>query len=1157
VARFILVAERKLPMAAALPSPGAYGAWLAVARFILVAERKLPMAGGPAASGSLRSVARCCSADSSRRLANLQELTLVPAPGAEAPPQDPRPKTAFTDVRSSSRPKTHDPGMRLTPREGPPYNPAPFSKFPWHRRLHLLLMTPVAIPRWGVWLVCGAVALAGGRCALAQGVELPPPPLEQPIQVQAAVGVVENTAQARRWALTGPVLVRQGDLILRADAGVLWQPKGRYGELLPRLEVFLSGHVELVRGQGQQVLARWQGPSWMGRLESLYPPRVQLARKEASPAVQALLQQAETSRRVFLAQEEKRPPVPAVQQVRYLRLAQAPAPAAEPVPAAASPVPPGTRRLRAWPRSNVPIQATWFPDPQRGEWVAVITSGINLVIEGAGELGLLDIAADRMVIWTAGNQQPDLAGGTTQGAETPLEIYMEGNIVFRQGQRLVQAQRMYYDVRRRVGMILDAELLTPLPQQTRGGMLRMRAAVIRQLNQSRFQAQDAWITTSRMGQPTYRIRSDTVTLEDRQQMAVDPVTGSVLTDPATGQVVVRHRRMATAANNFVLLGNVPVFYWPVLAADLERPEFYIRRARLKNDRIFGTQLLTDWAPYQILGIENPPDGTDWDLSLDYLSNRGWGHGTRFEYAREGFFGLPGPYAGFIDYWGIAEQDLDTLGADRTALVPEASYRFRLLGRHRWFLAPGYQLTAEVGVISDRNFLEQYFETEWDTFKDQTTALELKRLDGLRSWSLEGAVRTNDFFTQTQGFQWKHTWLGQPLLGGWLHWYERTQLGYVDLKTASTPTDPVDAAKFALLPWERDREGARLVTTHEVEMPLQLGPVHLAPYAMGQLGHWGEDLAGNRLDRAYGQVGLRASLPMWRVDPAVESDLWNVHGLAHKVVFTLDAFAADAEEDFTRLPLYDPLDEDAQEHFRRRFQFDTFGGSIPTKFDERYYALRSGLGTWVTSPSAEIVDDLAVVRLGAHQRWQTRRGMPGARHVVDWIVLDTQVSLFPNANRDNFGQELGLAEYDFRWHVGDRLTLMSDGLFDFFGSGARFVRVGSQLTRPPRGHLYLGFRSLQGPINSQVLVASWSYWMSPKWISTFSTSVDFGENNNIGQALTLTRVGESFLITVGLNVDANKNNVGVNLAIEPRFLPGVRLGRVRTRAVPVAGSQWLE
>ena len=38
---------------------------------------------------------------------------------------------------------------------------------------------------------------------------------------------------------------------------------------------------------------------------------------------------------------------------------------------------------------------------------------------------------------------------------------MEGNIVFRQGDRTVYADRMFYDARRQIGTILNAELLTP------------------------------------------------------------------------------------------------------------------------------------------------------------------------------------------------------------------------------------------------------------------------------------------------------------------------------------------------------------------------------------------------------------------------------------------------------------------------------------------------------------------------------------------------------------------------------------------------------------------------------------------------------------------------------------------------------------------------
>ena len=60
---------------------------------------------------------------------------------------------------------------------------------------------------------------------------------------------------------------------------------------------------------------------------------------------------------------------------------------------------------------------------------------------------------------------------------------------------------------------------------------------------------------------------------------------------------------------------------------------------------------------------------------------------------------------------------------------------------------------------------------------------------------------------------------------------------------------------------------------------------------------------------------------------------------------------------------------------------------------------------------------------------------------------------------------------------------------------------------------MGFRSLTGPINSGVLVFNYGYRMSPKWLSTFGTTVDLYESRNIGQNFSLTRIGESFLMSV--------------------------------------------
>ena len=56
---------------------------------------------------------------------------------------------------------------------------------------------------------------------------------------------------------------------------------------------------------------------------------------------------------------------------------------------------------------------------------------------------------------------------------TPLEIYMEGNIVFRQGERVIYADRMYYNVPNHTGTILNAEMLTPVKNYE--GLLRLKS----------------------------------------------------------------------------------------------------------------------------------------------------------------------------------------------------------------------------------------------------------------------------------------------------------------------------------------------------------------------------------------------------------------------------------------------------------------------------------------------------------------------------------------------------------------------------------------------------------------------------------------------------------------------------------------------------------
>ncbi len=797
-----------------------------------------------------------------------------------------------------------------------------------------------------------------------------------------------------------------------------------------------------------------------------------------------------------------------------------------------------------------------------GERILVSTGGTRVNIDSQ-ELGALDqlgqprtrrlvIQADNVVVWENPIQNADGSGGSR------YEIYLEGNVVFAMGNRVIYADRMYYDATFQRGTILAADVLTPVPSYQ--GLMRLKADVIQQLGEDQLQAYGAAVTSSRLGVPRYWLQSDAVTLNRQDRRIVDPATGTLLVDPATGQPATGDQYTAESRDNTVYIGGVPVFYWPVLRTDLDNPGFYIDRIRFGNDAVFGTQIGVGLDMFQLLGIPNAPENIRWVGLLDYFSERGLGFGSDVDYTGDSFFGIPGRTEGFLRAWFINDSGLDNLGRDRRAVPPETGFRGRVLARQRQILASGATLRSEVGWVSDRNFLEQYYEYDWDQDIDYTTGLWWQRNIDNQSFNLQASVRLNDFFTQTE---WQprgdHFIIGQPVFFDRAVWHGKSTIGYGRFRTAQPPTNPVDAAKWFPLAWEGfDRQGVVAGTRQEIDIPIQAGPVKVVPYLLGDASYWQQDLSGNDLLRLYGQAGIRSSLPWWRVDPTIHSTLLNLNGLAHKVSWDNEFLYADANQNLDELVLYNQLDDDSQEAFTRRLQFNTFGGPpIPLRSDERFFALRSGQQSIVSSTAMEIADDLTIFRTGLRNRWQTKRGLPGEARIIDWVTFDIQASIFPKADRDNFGEDLGLVNYDFTWHVGNRLTLISDGYFDFFSQGLRTASFGGYITRPGAGNLFLQFRTIEGVISSNVLTGAASYRMSDKWIFRGAASIDFGQSGNTAQSLGFVRVGESFLINFGVTGDVSQDNVGFVFGIEPRFVPGGRLGLVGGRSILPASSTYLE
>ena len=811
--------------------------------------------------------------------------------------------------------------------------------------------------------------------------------------------------------------------------------------------------------------------------------------------------------------------------------------------------PGGLRHVRVSPRSFAmpySILSIESKNTTPPEQITILTGGVNVLVDGmvlggVEGLGAIDLSADRVVIWTEATENGQFSADMLQRPEAAFQLYLEGNIVIRQQSRfaqlgdrevsnVVKASRAFYDARDNRALILDAELQSYVPALDAG--VRVRAERLRQNSMQSYHAQNAWFTTSQYGQPGYRIQASDIFLEPRPNGLLPSQV-----DPETGVAVPPETYWLTALNTQLLVGEVPVFYLPQISSPIgtEDPGIPLLGAALGQDRVFGTQLRTRWDAFRLFGIQRPEGvNANWGLQLDYLSQRGPAVGTDGRYSGVDAYGNRFGGTGLGYY--IHDSGADNLGRDRRTLIPSDPNRGILQWQHRHFFeAYNMTLDAELGGASDRNFRESYRERDFDTGKDLETLAYLRQQpDENWMWSLLVRPTVNQFENNTAWLPRADLYfLGEPLLGGLLNWSSHTSAAYASLNRANAPTNPADI--FSPLPYYTDANGLVAMTRHEVEMPFNLGPLKVAPYAMGEAAFWGDSFTSQSIDRFYARGGIRGSLQFGRVFSDIQSDIFNLDGLAHKVVLDADYSYAGSTRDLSQIPQWNEFDDNAQERFRSRFFLNEFGGVLPGQFDPRFYAVRTGAGSNVTSPYHELVDDQQVLRLGMRQRLQTKVGPPDRQRIKDWMLLDLGVSYFPSANRDNFGESFGLFRSRYIWNVGDRTSIIAGSLYDFFDNGQQLWHVGVQNQRGLRGSVYVGLRQIKGgPIDSRIVTTSYSYAMSPKWVSTMSAAYDLAEGRNRGESLTVTRVGEWLLFHVGAHYDASKNNPGIMFSIEPRL-----------------------
>ena len=575
------------------------------------------------------------------------------------------------------------------------------------------------------------------------------------------------------------------------------------------------------------------------------------------------------------------------------------------------------------------------------------------------------------------------------------------------------------------------------------------------------------------------------------------------------------------------MGGVPVFGLPRMRATAARPDVPIKAIHMGYDNTFGMSVETRWYMSRLLGLREP-EGTDSTLAVDYFGDRGVGAGAEVAYERENYFG---DVRGYI----IDDHGEDRLGRirGRKDVSPESDLRGRFTFQHRQFLAYNWQLTLETSYLSDRNFLEEFDRREFNTGKEQETLVHLKRIQDNWGLSILAKWRINDFQTQMEEL---------PTIE-----YHRTAESIFDDRATLYSDSQLSGYRQRIGDGDNvhiSQENYTFASTrNEVDLPLTVSTWKFVPYVAGSAGY--DDRSGFQRsivdgrdtgpfgDKTVGvgEFGMRGSTQFWTIYPDAKSRLLDINQIRHlaKPYFTVSGFA---ETD-------------------------------------------------------DVVENRDMANIGMLQRWQTKRGIGDKQRTVDWMRLDTSMtivndpadeeesgpdrfvwnkpavplrvysapeifngdlsSINPTLTRfEQWGPRRNMFQTDYVWRTTDTLAVLSDFNYDTDSQEIQQFDIGYSHLVWPNLSYYLGSRYIKrteilNEKGTNVFTAAITYAIDPRYTITFAQQYDFDYGASLRNELTILRKYHRIYYGLSFSVDETLDRQSVMLSIWPEGVPELAAG----------------
>ncbi|MDB5290542.1 MAG: hypothetical protein JWL69_1783 [Phycisphaerales bacterium] len=762
------------------------------------------------------------------------------------------------------------------------------------------------------------------------------------------------------------------------------------------------------------------------------------------------------------------------------------------------------------------------PRTEDGYLAAVLTGGVRLIDRkkkpdgtpnAAGDF--LELSSQNAVLFTRVKSLREVqeSNGKKRGDGLVVAAYLEGDVraIFTPGrpgapeQRLT-ADRIYYEFSTDRAVLTDAIVHTIEPR--RGQPVVARAKLVRQLSQGEYSAEHMQLSTSTFALPSFSLAAD------RMYMRSEP-SG----DPAIGDRVVYEGR-----NTTLQAFDVPFFWLPYTAGDITERGTVLRSLNFGQVHQFGEVAETEWGLFETFG-QVPPRDLDVNYRVDYFTERGPGFGMNASYGG-GFLTdtskQPWDFNGQFRSYFAYDKNSDDLGRLPVRVNDEQSLRGQVLWEHQHFFPDNWSAQFRAGWVSDGTFLEQWFRRDFEQGPPRDIMGYLKHQAGDEAftfgatWQPMHLVTTSDFqqeqfeidrlpevgyYREGDSLADDHLTFFSENTGGGLH-FATSRDSLVDqgfLPPIISPGLPAEGYTgiTGKVVWRGDFR-------QEADFPVTTGPVRVVPYVMGRFTQYSDTPQGNARSRLLAGAGTRITTEFWKIDPTVESNLFDIHQLRHVVEPEINLFtsAMNAARD-------------------QVFVFD---------------------------PNIDAINDVSAAQFALHQRWQTKRGGPGQWRNVDAFTLNVDVEYYNNKPPKAFREPTNFRglffasapeesvprdaiNADASWRLSDNTVLLGDMAYNLDKSELQLFGIGVLVQRDVRFSYFIGNRYL-ADLNANLTTVHADYQIGPKYVLDIDQEFDFTQGKNVYSSVALARQFDTFFLTFRYFFDETTRQNGVSFNIAP-------------------------